>query len=79
VLGAFGPQVIVLGGGIARSAHLFLDAAQAELGIPQVELRVSSLGEIAPLVGAGAAWFQTGCCISPAADDAGLHAGAKPI
>jgi glucokinase len=79
VLGAFGPQVIVLGGGIARSAHLFLDAAQAELGTPQVELRVSSLGEIAPLVGAGAAWFQTGCCISPAADDAGLHAAAEPI
>ncbi|HEY1896006.1 MAG TPA: ROK family protein [Terracidiphilus sp.] len=79
VLGAFGPQVIVLGGGISRSAHLFLGAAQAELDTPRVELRVSLLGESAPLVGAGAAWFQTRCGISPAADDAGLHAVAKPI
>jgi glucokinase len=79
VLGAFGPQVIVLGGGISRSAHLFLGAAQAELDAPKVELRVSLLGETAPLVGAGAAWFQTECCISPAADNAGLHAVAKPI
>ena len=59
VLAAFGPQVIVLGGGISRSAQLFLPAAQAELESPRVELRVSLLGEIAPLVGAGAAWFQT--------------------
>jgi glucokinase len=58
VLAAFAPQVIVLGGGISRSAHLFLPAAQAELDALTVELRVSSLGEIAPLVGAGAAWFQ---------------------
>ena len=58
VLAAFGPQVIVLGGGISRSAQLFLPAAQAELDALSVELRVSSLGEIAPLVGAGAAWFQ---------------------
>ncbi len=79
VLAAFGPQVVVLGGGISRSAHLFLAAAQAEVESPRMELRVSSLGEIAPLVGAGAAWFEAERCVSPTADDAGLHAVAKPI
>ena len=57
VLECFGPQVIVLGGGIARSAHLFLPAAQAEIGA-LVQLRVSTLGDHAPLVGAGAFWFE---------------------
>ena len=57
VLGCFAPRVIVLGGGIARSAHLFLPAAQAEIG-DFAELRISALGDQAPLVGAGAAWFQ---------------------
>lgn len=78
VLAAFGPQVIVLGGGISRSAQLFLQAAQTELDSPRIELRVSSLGEIAPLVGAGAAWFQTEYCDSPTTDDAGKHAVANP-
>ena len=68
VLAAFGPQVIVAGGGISRSAQLFLQAAQAELETPRVELLVSLLGEIAPLVGAGAAWFQTEGCILPTTD-----------
>jgi glucokinase len=79
VLAAFGPQVVVLGGGISRSAQLFLEAAQAELDSPRMELRVSSLGEIAPLVGAGAAWFQAGPCVSLTADDAGLHGVTAPI
>jgi glucokinase len=57
VLGVFSPEVIVLGGGIARSAHLFVPAAQAEIG-ESVELRVSMLGSDAPLVGAGAAWME---------------------
>jgi glucokinase len=79
VLAEFSPQVIVLGGGISRSAQLFLPAAQAELESPRVELRVSSLDEIAPLVGAGAAWFEAEGCVLPTADDAGLHTAAKPI
>jgi glucokinase len=58
VLAAFAPRAIVLGGGIARSAHLFLPAAQAETG-DSVQLRTSVLGSQAPLVGAGAAWFET--------------------
>ena len=57
VLGPFHPAVIVLGGGIARSAQLFLAAAQAEIG-DMAELRISALGDRAPLVGAGAAWFE---------------------
>ncbi len=57
VLGCFAPKVIVLGGGIARSANLFVPAAQREVG-DFAELRVSALGDHAPLVGAGAAWFD---------------------
>ena len=78
VLAAFGPQVVVLGGGISRSAQLFLEAAQAEVESPRIELRVSTLGEIAPLVGAGAAWFQNQPDAPPTADDAGLHGVATP-
>ena len=57
VLATFGPRVIVLGGGISRSAPLFLSAAQSELTEMGAELRVTALGDHAPLVGAGAAWF----------------------
>ncbi|HEY3628096.1 MAG TPA: ROK family protein [Terracidiphilus sp.] len=58
VLSVFAPQVIVLGGGISRSAHLFVPAAQSEVG-GFAELRVSALRDHAPLVGAGAAWFES--------------------
>jgi glucokinase len=57
VLKCFGPKVIVLGGGIARSAQLFLREAQAAVG-DFAELRISALGDRAPLVGAGVAWFE---------------------
>ena len=57
VLATFAPQAIVLGGGISRSAPLFLPAAQAEIG-DFAELRISALGDQAPLVGAGAAWLE---------------------
>jgi predicted NBD/HSP70 family sugar kinase len=57
-LAAFGPQVIVLGGGISRSPNLFLPAAQHELDGLHAELRVSALLDDAPLVGAGFAWFN---------------------
>jgi glucokinase len=56
-LGGFAPDVIVLGGGISRSAPLFLPAAQAQLGGMAVELRVSALMDHAALAGAGVAWF----------------------
>jgi glucokinase len=58
VLAPFAPDAVVLGGGIARSAHLFLPAAQGEIGT-SVQLRISALGDHAALVGAGAAWFET--------------------
>ena len=58
VLAIFSPLVIVLGGGISRSANLFLPAAQEALADLGAKLSVSALGENAPLVGAGAAWFE---------------------
>jgi glucokinase len=78
VLAEFRPEVIVLGGGISRSAQLFLPAAQAELATPPVELRVSMLGESAPLVGAGAAWFQGEGCVSDKVAMAAAHTVRKP-
>jgi glucokinase len=53
----FAPDVVVLGGGISRSAPLFLDAVKAELAGAGMEVRVAELGDNAPLAGAGVAWF----------------------
>jgi glucokinase len=53
----FAPDVVVLGGGIARSANLFLAATKAELEGTGIELRIAELGDNAPLAGAGVAWF----------------------
>ncbi len=53
----FAPDVVVLGGGIARSAPLFLAVAQDQVKEIPIELRISALGDHAPLVGAGVAWF----------------------
>jgi glucokinase len=53
----FGPEVVVLGGGISRSAQLFLPSAHCELRGLAFQLRVSALGDRAPLVGAGVSWF----------------------
>jgi len=57
-LAAFGPQVVVLGGGISRSSHLFLPAAMKELDGLNMQLRVSTLLDRAPLAGAAVAWFN---------------------
>jgi glucokinase len=57
-LAAFAPQVIVLGGGIARSPQLFLPSAQRELDGLNAKFRVSTLLDDAPLVGAGVAWLR---------------------
>ncbi len=56
---AFGPERIVLGGGIARAAALFLPSAEQALADTTVQLRVSQLGERAALLGAGVNWVQT--------------------
>jgi glucokinase len=57
VLSEFAPQVVVLGGGISRSAHLFLPAAQSHLEDLNLRLLPSALSDQAPLVGAAVAWF----------------------
>jgi len=54
----FAPDVVVLGGGIARSARLFLPQSQSELAGLGIELRVAKLDESAPLVGAGVYWLR---------------------
>ena len=59
VLGAFDPQVVVIGGGISRSSHLFLPFAEQEVAGMRMELRISTLLDNAPLVGAGVAWFES--------------------
>lgn len=58
LLADFAPDVVVLGGGISRSAPLFLEAVHAELAGMQIEVRVAELGDNAPLAGAGVAWFS---------------------
>jgi glucokinase len=58
VLSQFAPQVVVLGGGISRSAHLFLPAAQSQLKGLNLRLAVSALKDHAPLVGAAVAWLN---------------------
>jgi glucokinase len=57
LLADFAPDVVVLGGGISRSAHLFYAATKAELEGTGIELRIAELGDDAPLAGAGVAWF----------------------
>ena len=59
LLAEFNADVIVLGGGISRSANLFLPTVQAEIGDSTIELRVSELKDTAALVGCGVAAFRT--------------------
>ena len=60
LLAGFHAEVIVLGGGISRSAQLFLPAVQAQLGDSLTQLRVSELKDKAALVGCGVAAFRSG-------------------
>ena len=57
LLHEFAPDAVVLGGGISRGADLFLPSAEQALQGLAVQLRISALGDRAPLVGAGVAWF----------------------
>lgn len=59
LLDAFRADVIVLGGGISRSANLFLPAVQAEIGDSTTQIRVSELKDKAALVGCGVAAFRS--------------------
>jgi glucokinase len=59
LLAPFNADVIVLGGGISRSANLFLPAVRTEIGDSTTQLRVSELKDKAALVGCGVAAFGT--------------------
>lgn len=54
----FKPERIILGGGISRSAALFLPAAEKELSGLGMTVCVSQLGERAALVGAAVHWIN---------------------
>jgi glucokinase len=54
----FAPERIILGGGISRSAPLFLPNAERELFGLGIKLCVSELGERAPLIGAAVSWLK---------------------
>jgi glucokinase len=56
---AFGPERIVLGGGISRAAALFLPAAAHELAGLPIQLTISHLGERAALIGAAVNWMHS--------------------
>jgi glucokinase len=58
IVSDFSPDLVVLGGGISRAAHLFLPAAGRELEDLRLDLRVCALQDRAPLVGAAVAWFN---------------------
>lgn len=60
VLADFHPEVVVLGGGIARSAQLFLHAVNREIADSRIQVRISALGDRAALVGCAVAAFQSG-------------------
>jgi glucokinase len=50
------PEVVVVGGGISRSSHLFLPTAQDQLNGLGIQLVPSILLEKAPLIGAAMHW-----------------------
>ena len=57
LMGEFDPEVVVFGGGIARSSSLFLPALRASIEGLRLEPRISELGQTAPLIGAGVFWL----------------------
>ena len=73
----FAPDAVVLGGGISRSANLFLPSAQRELEGTAMQLRISALGDKAPLAGAGVAWFAASSSEAPSLAEETAPAGAK--
>jgi glucokinase len=57
LLADFRADVVVLGGGISRSAELFLPITRAEIPNRSLQIRVSELFDRAPLVGCAVAAF----------------------
>jgi glucokinase len=62
ILAPLGPEVVVLGGGISRSSHLFLPSARNQISGLGIRLVPSVLLEKAPLLGAAMYWRD---CASP--------------
>jgi glucokinase len=76
LLADFRADVVVLGGGISRSADLFLPITRAEIPNRKLQIRVSELLDRAPLVGCAVATF------SAIRDAKSAHAngdGATPV
>lgn len=57
-LAPFRPDVVVLGGNIARSAGLFLPETERAIDDLQIRIAISTLFDNAQLVGAAAMWFK---------------------
>jgi glucokinase len=76
LLPAFAPNAVVLGGGISRSAQLFLPEALRSLEGLDFQVRVAELLDHAALVGAGVAWFTGLNGSPPHSDAADRHAHA---
>jgi glucokinase len=56
IIAPLGPEVVVFGGGISRSSHLFLPAARNQINGLGIRLVPSVLLEKAPLLGAAMYW-----------------------
>jgi glucokinase len=67
VLPDFRAEVVVLGGGIARAAGLFLESARHGLNAKSPDIRVSELKDRAALVGCGVDRFSRGTPVTAAA------------
>jgi glucokinase len=59
ILAPFSPDVVVIGGGIARSSRLFLPVAEQRIQGLGFKLVTSSLMDQAPLIGAAFHWRET--------------------
>jgi glucokinase len=58
VTAEFAPEVVILGGGIARASNLFLPSAAVQIAGMGIRLQVSASLEDAALLGAGYYWFK---------------------
>jgi glucokinase len=58
IIAPFSPQIVVVGGGIAHAAHLFLPSVTPQIAGLGFDLRVSSLLDQAPLLGAAVRCFS---------------------
>jgi glucokinase len=59
VVAPFKPERVMIGGGIARSAHLFLPTTEREISGLNFTIVTATLGDQAPLAGAGHFWRET--------------------